>query len=190
MNTIGEKIKLLRVKNNLSLKELGSVIGLSDTALSKIENSKTRNITIDTGKELAKAFKVSFNELFEISSSSDSEIVDLKELVDLRKEVIDLRKENETLQSRNELLKQEVDIYRPLLKLLIDKGMVGSPRTDYVNENEPYKLMDETDIIKEINDIEKKRKDIINEIKNKPELLKELMKVNPNGWISEFLKEE
>jgi transcriptional regulator with XRE-family HTH domain len=123
MNTIGKKIKVLRVQNGLSLKELGSLIGLSDTAILKIENGKTKNITIEIGKELAKAFNISFNELFEISIPTNEGKADLKE-------GIDVRKENEMLLFELESLRNQVNILRPILKLFIDKGMIGLPRTD------------------------------------------------------------
>ena len=47
------------------VEKLGALeIEVSDTALSKIETGKTKSITIDLGKGIAKALDISFNELF------------------------------------------------------------------------------------------------------------------------------
>ncbi|MBW8334858.1 MAG: helix-turn-helix transcriptional regulator [Prolixibacteraceae bacterium] len=73
METIGDKIKRLRKANGYSLMDLANMLDISDTAISKIETGKTKSITIDLGKGIAKALDVSFNELFEIESSKVSE---------------------------------------------------------------------------------------------------------------------
>lgn len=72
METIGDKIKTHRKVKGLSLMELAKLLEVSDTALSKIETGKTKSITIDLGKGIAKALGISFNDLFEIETMSES----------------------------------------------------------------------------------------------------------------------
>lgn len=93
METIGSKIKLLRRSKGLSLMDLVEKLGaleieVSDTALSKIETGKTKSITIDLGKGIAKALDISFNELFDIEETSQNQdqIESLKEQIENLKE--------------------------------------------------------------------------------------------------------
>lgn len=60
--SIGDKLKKLRKENNLTLKELHNLTGISISFISDIEN-KRRNPSIENLKTLAKALNVSPNEL-------------------------------------------------------------------------------------------------------------------------------
>lgn len=57
MNQFAERLKELRLENNLTLKELASLIGVSDIAISRWEN-RLRVPNIDVLISLAKYFKV------------------------------------------------------------------------------------------------------------------------------------
>jgi len=99
MNT-ADKIKRLRKSKGLSLKEMATLIGVSDMSLSKLETGKTKSITIDLGKGIAKALNISFNELFNIEYPiMESGLV-------------------EKLQYENEALKQQLENYQLLISLL------------------------------------------------------------------------
>ena len=54
--------------------KLANEIGISDTALSKIEKGKVESIKIETGKKLCEILEVSFNDLFEIELPVTKEI--------------------------------------------------------------------------------------------------------------------
>lgn len=54
--------------------ELANMLNVSDTALSKVETGKTKSITVDLGKGIAKALEISFNDLFEIENQSTEKL--------------------------------------------------------------------------------------------------------------------
>lgn len=79
MENIGEKMKVLRIKKGLSLKELGAKVNLSDTALSKIENGKTKSPSVEIAMKIADVLEVNVYELFSntphnLKNSSNEEI--------------------------------------------------------------------------------------------------------------------
>jgi transcriptional regulator with XRE-family HTH domain len=82
MESLHEKIRRLRELKKLTQAETAEFIGISRVAYSQIENNITKNISIEIGKKLAKAFDIPFIELFEIESNvPQSEIDKLKVLV-------------------------------------------------------------------------------------------------------------
>lgn len=58
MRVFAERLKELRLENNLTLKELASLIGVSDIAISRWEN-RLRIPNIESLIAIAKFFKVS-----------------------------------------------------------------------------------------------------------------------------------
>jgi len=64
LGSIGENIRKYRRKRNLTQKQLGELLELSNTYLSDIENNRT-NPSIKTLKKVAKALEVSYIELLE-----------------------------------------------------------------------------------------------------------------------------
>jgi len=66
METIGEKIKRIRIEKRLSKKEVAEICGLSPSSYLYIEEGKTKSISIEVGKGIARALEVSFTDLFEI----------------------------------------------------------------------------------------------------------------------------
>jgi len=63
--TIGDKIRLLRKENNISIRKLSEMTGLSKSTLSDIENNKSKKPTVDTIERIAKALQIPISELFE-----------------------------------------------------------------------------------------------------------------------------
>lgn len=59
METIGERIKKLRLENKLTLEELAKSIGVSKTSLVKYENGTVKNLKVDIIEKLSKIFNVS-----------------------------------------------------------------------------------------------------------------------------------
>jgi len=64
LGSIGDNIRKYRRKKNLTQKQLGELLGLSNTYLSDIENNRT-NPSIKTLKKVAKALEISYIELLE-----------------------------------------------------------------------------------------------------------------------------
>jgi transcriptional regulator with XRE-family HTH domain len=60
METIGEKIKAIRIRHNLNQIIFAEAIGISQGRLSEIEKGKTKP-SADTLKELRKKFSVDLN---------------------------------------------------------------------------------------------------------------------------------
>lgn len=171
METLGDRIKLLRIKKGLSLKDLSSIIGISDTAISKIETGKTRNIAIETGKEISKALGVSFNELFEIE---DVVISDESSYVE---EIATLRKELESV-------KEDLDTYKMIVSILKQKRMITSPMEAPKDVTE-YEFVTSKTVFEEM----RRRKEFeageIEEIEKLPAKVKaKLVKLISDGFMS------
>ena len=58
-NTIGERIKYLRLLANMSQEELGSRVGIQRAAINKYEKGSVINIPISTIEKIAEVFDVS-----------------------------------------------------------------------------------------------------------------------------------
>ena len=63
METIGERIKKLRLNNDLTLEELGKKIGVARPTINKYENGTITNIPLTKIKLLANALNVTDNYL-------------------------------------------------------------------------------------------------------------------------------
>lgn len=62
MVTIGDNIRKYRKKKNLTQKELGDILGISNTYLSDMEIGRT-NPSIKTLKRIAKGLEISYVDL-------------------------------------------------------------------------------------------------------------------------------
>lgn len=62
MVSIGDNIRKYRITNNITQKELGEAIGISNTYLSDIETGRT-NPSIKTLKKIAKGLEINYIEL-------------------------------------------------------------------------------------------------------------------------------
>ncbi len=62
MVTIGENIRTYRKKKHLTQKELGELVGISNTYLSDMEIGRT-NPSIKTLKKIAKGLEINYMEL-------------------------------------------------------------------------------------------------------------------------------
>jgi DNA-binding XRE family transcriptional regulator len=60
MEIISEQIKQLRKEQNLSQKQLGELVGIQKSQISKIENN-SKNVTIGTILKVFRALKASIN---------------------------------------------------------------------------------------------------------------------------------
>ena len=70
MNAIGEKVKAIRIENNLKQIEFAETIGISQWRLSEIEQGKTKP-SAETLNELRKKFNVDLNWLFDEDLKSE-----------------------------------------------------------------------------------------------------------------------
>ena len=61
MTSPGERIKYLRLLNNMSQEELGKRVGVQRAAINKYEKGSVTNIPISTIEKIAKTFDVSPN---------------------------------------------------------------------------------------------------------------------------------
>ncbi|WP_311537788.1 helix-turn-helix transcriptional regulator [uncultured Anaerococcus sp.] len=59
-----KKIKELRIKNNLSQKEMGKIIGVNGRAIGNYERG-IRALSVDKAKKLGEYFKFNWWELYE-----------------------------------------------------------------------------------------------------------------------------
>ncbi|MGQ8335663.1 helix-turn-helix transcriptional regulator [Sunxiuqinia sp. A32] len=120
MVDISLKISRLRNEKGLKQSEMARQIGISQTAYAKIENGITKSISIDIGKNIARALGESFNNLFEIEDSSFRSHTQA---------ISELEKENDKL-------KQDLDNYRTLIKMMKERNMIRPPKEKKEGENE------------------------------------------------------
>lgn len=111
MSSFGQKIKQLRESMGISQKQVAEAAGIKPSSYFHIENGKTQSITIEVGKGIAKALGISFDELFEIESASDSR----KKLLDLIDEQENtIQKLNKDLADKDTLIEHFRDKYKVL----------------------------------------------------------------------------
>lgn len=60
---LAKNVKYLREKNNLTIKELSHISGISTSFLTKIENMQTKGLLLSHLEALSTAFKISVKEL-------------------------------------------------------------------------------------------------------------------------------
>ena len=90
MKGIEGKIVKLRMAKGISKADMSRACGITPTAYSNIEDDLTESINIETGKKIAIALGISFNELFEID-------VDSQKIDSLYKVIETLKEKNEEL---------------------------------------------------------------------------------------------
>ena len=78
--SFSERLKDLRVKKGLTLKELSEEVGLSVSTLSKYENCTPSEITVDGIMRLAKFYNVSIEYLFGFSENKNHSNTDYSDL--------------------------------------------------------------------------------------------------------------
>jgi len=74
LKTFGERIRELRIAQDLGLRETAGKIGISPTYLSRIERGKEKPPKPELIKALAKTYAADPDVLFRLSSSTDPEI--------------------------------------------------------------------------------------------------------------------
>ena len=62
-NKLGERIKILRAKNNVSQEGFALLIGMNRTYLASVERGR-RNISLDNLIKIANGFDITLEELF------------------------------------------------------------------------------------------------------------------------------
>ena len=119
MNDIHKKIKQIRVSKGIKQKQVADKAGIKPSSYFSIEEGKTKNISIEVGKGIARALDIPFTKLFEIEDTG-SEIEHLKATVyDLEKKVVDLMGRIEEKDLLIEMFKNEkVRISKILLNFL------------------------------------------------------------------------
>ncbi len=135
-----EKIKKIRLQKGLKQAEVARIAGIKQSSFASIEKpveqGGTKAMTIETGKGIAKALMVSFNELFDIDTHTDFLKMELenankalKSLLDkeindnkrLEKNVDLLNAENERLNAQNQGLRLHLDVKDRMIVILFNK---------------------------------------------------------------------
>lgn len=104
MESINEKIKRIRLETGVNQADVARSAGIKQSSYASIEKGDTKAISIEVGKGIAKALKISFNELFDI------------EVFDEKLELINkLAKEYEEAKQRTDEIIESLDDKRKLL---------------------------------------------------------------------------
>lgn len=176
MKSYGEKIKQLRKSKGYSLKELGKILGLSDTGLMKIENGVTQNVSIEVGKKLSEVFNIPFYELF-----------DLKDRID---EIEKLKNKIDSLERENRLLRMDLELYREKLMFYKENNMLTAPSKD---ESIDYEDADSVEaMIESISKTDKEHEDLYKRISKNPRLQAEIDKdlEGRDNWYTQKRKSD
>lgn len=104
MESINEKIKLLRKQRGISQVEVAKAAGINQASYSNIEKGDTKSITIEVGKGIAKAFGIQFSELFDIEISNPQDSV-------LESEIATLKTQNQDLIDKIKEKEKLIDLY-------------------------------------------------------------------------------
>lgn len=157
MENQGLRISLLRTEKGLKQSEMARLIGISQTAYAKIESGKTKSISIEIGKGIAKALSVDFNDLFGIGNPNSKS----------------LKNEIQELKIENEKLRQDLEVYRERFQLMKEKNMIVSPRKRDEGKN-TYKTFGDKELLEYIDQLDEETIEIIKEIDDTPFLKKML----------------
>ena len=111
---ISNKLKQLRTKNNLSLKNVADFLNVTSSTILKYENANITNIPIDNIIKLAKIYKVTPSYILGLENYDKNEIHLSKEEKEL---ILNLRKEKET---NEKLFKESCERYPELITELED----------------------------------------------------------------------
>ena len=112
MENFNEKIKRLRKARGLNQNDVCSEIGITQPSLASIESGRTKSISIDLGKKLAKTLSVSFNELFDIDEVESN----LHEETDrLKKRIIEIESQLEDKKRLEKYLSKDLLSIKPLI---------------------------------------------------------------------------
>lgn len=122
--SIGNRIKLLRKKNNLNQTELGEIVGLSYGAIGAIESGRNDPST-DTIIKLSNFFKVSADYLLQGIETE-------RTISENEQEIIKLYREDGQMR---EVLKEAIDLKKKVMtqiKMLKQRPMDGQLKTEQV----------------------------------------------------------
>lgn len=111
---ISNKLKQLRTKNNLSLKNVADFLNVTSSTILKYENANITNIPINNIIKLAKIYKVTPSYILGLDDYDKNEIHLSKEEKEL---ILNLRKEKET---NEKLFKESCERYPELIEELED----------------------------------------------------------------------
>ena len=128
MKGIEGKIMKLRIEKGISKADMSRACSITPTAYSNIEEDLTESINIETGRKIAKALGISFNELFEIEG--DSQKIDglNNEIQLLKNRISELSLFVETLKNEKEHIKAHL-VMQMVSAYSFETGVVGSEFT-------------------------------------------------------------
>ena len=106
---IANKLKILRIENNLSLKKVADFLNITSSTILKYENADITNIPIDNINKLAKIYKVNPSYILGLDNYDKNEIHLSKEEKEL---ILNLRKEKE---NKEKLFKDLCERYPDLI---------------------------------------------------------------------------
>jgi transcriptional regulator with XRE-family HTH domain len=136
---LSAKLRELRTKNNLTLKELSAKSGISVSFISDIENGR-RNPSIETLKTLADALGVSADEFLKDSSNNTKSEntkpeLNKKDLKDISKDVDSIMKKlnngeaGPTYYNDIEMKEEDKELFRSALELALKTIKVKNKET-------------------------------------------------------------
>ena len=109
---IANKLKILRIENNLSLKNVADFLNVTSSTILKYENANITNIPIDNIIKLAKIYKVTPSYILGLENYDKNDFHLSEEEKEL---ILNLRKEKET---NEELFKESCERYPELIEEL------------------------------------------------------------------------
>lgn len=125
---IGEFLRSLRERNNLTLKELADKSGVGPSTISDIETGTSTNPRMGTLKKLADALNISVNDFFNESKNNNSDISkeltskdhkDIAKDLDLIMEKLDNQEDGPLYFDGNELDDENRELFKDALEFAL-----------------------------------------------------------------------
>lgn len=120
MESINEKIKRIRIEIGINQADVARSAGIKQSSYASIEKGDTKSISIEVGKGIAKALRISFNELFDIENADNKNNLQ-EEIEKLKKTIESLEEQLDDKRQLNLAYKNTIDFLKLFLKFSLDE---------------------------------------------------------------------
>ena len=151
MENMNEKIRRIRKSKGLKQTDVCEKIGITQPSFASIEAGRTKSISIDLGKSIAKVLDVDFNYLFEIGLPNNQNEDLIKEIERLKKQILVLEEQVEDKRKINIGYANSIDHFKQFMEFfsftiieLLEKKKAITQKKDF--EKLYKKFLDEKGI--------------------------------------------
>lgn len=114
MSELSEKIRLLREAKGIRPADVARSAGIKQSSYASIEKGNTKSISIEVGKGIAEALRISFNELFDVEAPAANTDNLLKNEELLKTKLEELNKKSEYQEKMIERYEKQLEFLYPI----------------------------------------------------------------------------